>query len=605
MSFDIFISYRRNDTRDQVSMIAETLSHEFLVFRDSNSIHYGEEWPKEIETALSSAKVVLVIIGKNWFEVGQYNKRRIDSEEDWVRKEILCALKQEKTIIPVLIDGMGMPVAEALPENICKLSERQAFKILMEDLNNSIEPLRKRIKNLLNSEKSNLLELDERIHPRYIRKKLLSEGSIASVYKVEDTVLERDVAIKVLDREDLQEYFDQSVRDAVKISDELYFISIYDVDLKRYPHYYIMQFIDGQSLRKLISNNEQGLPIEEVIEIVLKIGDALVRVIRNPRLEFTYAHIKPSNIMLLTVKHDKEYGYEPFISPLNLCQNFCAKKILEELECKSKDLEAQAYQEALAYQLPETFGMSRLESPSPEQSNQYMLGLLAYELLTGEIPSVLQDLEDLKQKGGKAFKQLTSITDKRPECPKILETVILRMTSLNPSRRYETLEAALDVLHNVSFDVKTDLNTVKESYERCVNTPNCDQEFFKAFYCNFLAKCPHAAKKFPSLEDEDNWKRQYQLLKEAVLLLFTYFEEDQRYCGHTEQQKLNVLTRIADTHHRHGIPAKFYEEFVHSLIETVTAFDPWSQTTDVHREIVEDAWKKVLKPGVEYMKEYA
>jgi hypothetical protein len=92
----------------------------------------------------------------------------------------------------------------------------------------------------------------------------------------------------------------------------------------------------------------------------LKIGDALVRVIRNPRLEFTYAHIKPSNIMLLTVKHDKEYGYEPFISPLNLCQNFSAKKILEELECKSKDLEAQAYQEALAYQLPETLGCRAL-----------------------------------------------------------------------------------------------------------------------------------------------------------------------------------------------------------------------------------------------------
>lgn len=293
MSFDIFISYRRHDTRDQVSMIAEMLGHEFLVFRDSNSIHYGEEWPKEIETALSSAKVVLVIIGKNWFELGQYNKRRIDSEQDWVRKEILCALKQEKTIIPVLIDGMEMPVSEALPEDICKLSQRQAFKILMEDLDNSIEPLRKRIRNIFNSEKSNLIELDARIRPRYVRKKLLSQGCIASVYKAEDTILDRDVAIKVLDREDLQEDFDQSVRDAVKISDELHFISIYDVDLQRYPHYYIMQFIDGQTLRQLISDNDKGLAIEEVLDIVLKIGDAL----RSPRIEFTYGNIKPSSTL--------------------------------------------------------------------------------------------------------------------------------------------------------------------------------------------------------------------------------------------------------------------------------------------------------------------
>ncbi len=167
------------------------------------------------------------------------------------------------------------------------------------------------------------------------------------------------------------------------------------------------------------------------------------------------------------------------------------------------------------------------------------------------------------------------------------------MTSLDPEDRYTTLQKVMDEFlnHKNIF-----LNITKESYLRCARQPNFDDDFFKMFYTKFIEKgCPEAKIKFPSMWKDEDWKRQHQLLKEAVLLLFTYFE-------HQEPEELNILSRIAEIHSRKrkDISVDFYTPVIDALINTVTEFDPACED-EAHKDIVKESWQKVTEPGIKYM----
>jgi TIR domain len=97
---------------------------------DTSSIQAGAEWPSGIKSALDFARAVLVILGHEWVRVSdEWGERRIDQDEDWVRKEIEQALAQNKEVIPVLVNGARMPPADKLPPSISTLPNRQAIEI--------------------------------------------------------------------------------------------------------------------------------------------------------------------------------------------------------------------------------------------------------------------------------------------------------------------------------------------------------------------------------------------------------------------------------------------------------------------------------------------
>lgn len=133
MSTPIFLSYRRDDTGPDAQAISDALRRAFgddFVFMDTSSLRAGAVWPEELKSALKAAETVLAVIGPEWLRAGtdQWGRRRIDQEDDWVRQELALALKDKK-VIPVLVRGASLPPAEALPEPLKALSERQAIEI--------------------------------------------------------------------------------------------------------------------------------------------------------------------------------------------------------------------------------------------------------------------------------------------------------------------------------------------------------------------------------------------------------------------------------------------------------------------------------------------
>lgn len=118
-SGSVFISYRRYDTLDICQHLAGRLMARLgkrNVFLDIDSLTGGESFPQQLEQALQACDAVVVVIGPSWLSIAdQYGRRRLDDPRDYVREEILGALRSGKAIIPVLVHGARMPSGSELP----------------------------------------------------------------------------------------------------------------------------------------------------------------------------------------------------------------------------------------------------------------------------------------------------------------------------------------------------------------------------------------------------------------------------------------------------------------------------------------------------------
>jgi pterin-4a-carbinolamine dehydratase len=129
-----FISYRRDDSRDWAHLIADAIHRAFgreSLFLDTDGIRVGDAWTQRIDRALDASHVLVPVIGSKWLflQNPEDGRRRLDVENDWVRRELEHAITRGKPILPVLVSGMRMPAAAALPPSIQQLCSRQALQV--------------------------------------------------------------------------------------------------------------------------------------------------------------------------------------------------------------------------------------------------------------------------------------------------------------------------------------------------------------------------------------------------------------------------------------------------------------------------------------------
>jgi hypothetical protein len=130
---NVFISYRREDTVAHAGRLYDRLAGHFgikHVFMDIDTIKPGEDFVEVLEATVGTCDVLIALIGCEWlFVADQQGKRRLDASEDLLRREIEIALKRGVRVIPVLVQGAAMPVADQLPESISTLARRHAFQL--------------------------------------------------------------------------------------------------------------------------------------------------------------------------------------------------------------------------------------------------------------------------------------------------------------------------------------------------------------------------------------------------------------------------------------------------------------------------------------------
>ena len=128
----IFISYRRNDSEGEAGRLAADLEREFgeeFVFIDVNAIEPGLDFRGKIQRQIAGCSVLLAIIGPNWTAPKEETTSKRRGRTDYVHLEISWALKRRLRVIPVLVRGARMPSAKALPEEIKRLTVRNAVEL--------------------------------------------------------------------------------------------------------------------------------------------------------------------------------------------------------------------------------------------------------------------------------------------------------------------------------------------------------------------------------------------------------------------------------------------------------------------------------------------
>lgn len=149
----IFISYRREDTSGESGRLKDKLEQVFgkeNIFYDVETLEAGLNFDESIAKALNESKVLLAMIGPHWLKVIDSNGvKRIQKNEDWVRKEIAEALKRNLRVIPILVNGADMPDSQELPEELKELTLRHAQELTSSRWNYDVGELTKVLEKII------------------------------------------------------------------------------------------------------------------------------------------------------------------------------------------------------------------------------------------------------------------------------------------------------------------------------------------------------------------------------------------------------------------------------------------------------------------------
>jgi TIR domain len=139
----VFISYRRSDSLAATGRLYDRLNAAYpgMFFRDVSGIGVGVDFTKEIERAISSSVTLIAVIGPTWATEAVDGKRRLDDPDDFVRLEVLNALKRGIRIIPVLVGSASMPEEDQLPPELHPFRKWNAIRLVEEYYEEGLERL--------------------------------------------------------------------------------------------------------------------------------------------------------------------------------------------------------------------------------------------------------------------------------------------------------------------------------------------------------------------------------------------------------------------------------------------------------------------------------
>jgi hypothetical protein len=141
----VFLSYRRIDVGGYAGRLTDALRERLgdkSVFQDVTAITLGEDFTVAIDRALHDCDAVLAVIGPGWLSASTpEGGSRLLEPDDYVRLELARALERNVLVIPVLVGGARMPAADALPNELQGLVERQGMALRDESWHQDLESL--------------------------------------------------------------------------------------------------------------------------------------------------------------------------------------------------------------------------------------------------------------------------------------------------------------------------------------------------------------------------------------------------------------------------------------------------------------------------------
>jgi Tol biopolymer transport system component/predicted Ser/Thr protein kinase len=268
---------------------------------------------------------------------------------------------------------------------------------------------------------------------------LLGSGGMGEVYRARDPRLDREVAVKVLPSERMDEErrqrFVQEARAASSLNHPN-IVTIHEIESAEGRDFIVMEYVPGKSLDRLIPRH--GMPLGEVLRIAIPIADALARAHGRG---IVHRDLKPSNIVVGTEGAVKllDFGLAKVVP-------WAATDPEAETETAEPPLtRAGAVSGTAGYMSPEQASGRHVDA----RTDVFAFGAVLYEMATGRRAfagdSAVATLAAVMREQPKAPSEVAS------DVPRDLERVILRCLRKEADRRYQSMA-----------DVKLELEQIKE-----------------------------------------------------------------------------------------------------------------------------------------------
>ncbi len=283
-----------------------------------------------------------------------------------------------------------------------------------------------------------MINKGELIDNRYKIVKSIGEGGMANVYLAWDTILERDVAVKILrgDLADDEKFIRRFRREANSASSLKHpnVVEMYDVGEDDGRHFIVMEYVDGKTLKSLIKKRG-ALNLTESIDIMMQLTSGIACAHDS---YIIHRDIKPQNVMILEDGRVKitDFGIAMALNNNELTQT-------------------NSVMGSVHYLPPEQAS----GSGSTIKSDIYSLGILMFELLTGKVPFKGDNAVEIAIKHMKD--QIPSVCNINNTIPQSVENIVLKACAKNPKNRYETVSEMYE-------DLKTCLDPLRFEEKRLV-----------------------------------------------------------------------------------------------------------------------------------------
>ena len=266
--------------------------------------------------------------------------------------------------------------------------------------------------------------MESRIGNRYIVRKSIGEGGMADVYLAYDAIQKREVAIKVLRGElnedpiNLQRF--QRKASAITNLSHPNIVEVYDVGETNKKNYIVMEYVPGKTLKQLIKQRG-AINTTEAINIMKQLVSATAHAHHN---DIIHRDIKSQNVL---IKDDGTVKLSDF-------------GIASTGDSNQQLTQTDTVMGSVHYLAPE---LAR-GKPATVQSDIYSLGIVFFEMLTGDVPFHADTAVQIALKH--MHDDIPSVRAFNPNIPQSVENIILRATAKEPEQRYGSADSMYDDL---------------------------------------------------------------------------------------------------------------------------------------------------------------
>lgn len=264
------------------------------------------------------------------------------------------------------------------------------------------------------------------LNDRYEIIELIGRGGMAYVYKAKDLKLNRFVAVKVLreeytENEQFVKKFDRESQAAAGLSHPN-IVSVYDVGVQGNIYYIIMEYVDGITLKQYL-DKKGYLDYKETTHFIIEIAKALKCAHEH---KIIHRDIKPHNILLTK-------NLVPKVADFGIARAITSSTITMTNQTMG----------SVHYISPEQARGGFVD----ERSDIYSLGIMYYELLTGQLPFDEENTVSIAIKH--IQDQLNPPKNLVEEIPQSVNDVVVKMTNKKPEDRYQNCDELIEDLEKI------------------------------------------------------------------------------------------------------------------------------------------------------------